>query len=208
MHSFDSTANEIMEQITGETNWSQENENEFSDNEVDLASELLSLSTDSELDQFLGGFIKKVAGAAGKVLSGPAGSLLTGGLKNLARRVLPMAGGALGNLIMPGVGGAIGSKLAGMAGSALGLEVGSMSADEMQEEVAKRLLRTARQSAEQTIRELQGGADPQTAVTNALATAVRRNLPGVVGESASATGRRQSGRWVRRGNSIILRNVF
>lgn len=209
MHDFDSTANEIIDQITGETGWGRESsESELADNDSELAADLLGVSTEGELDQFLGSFLKKAARAGSSFLRTPTGQLLKSGLKSLAKKVLPMAGAAVGNWIAPGIGGAIGDKVATAAGSALGLELGGMGQDEIQEELAKGLLRTARQSAEQALNEVQAGADPQTAVTNALSSAVKRNLPGLASGSGDvgAVGRR-SGRWIRRGNRIVLYNV-
>eukprot|EP01032_Pedospumella_encystans_P000272 gene272-307_t len=82
--------------------------------EMELALELMSVTSDAELDQFLGGLfkgalkgLKKVGSAIGKVAK-PLG----GALKGIAKKALPFVGGALGSFIpIPGVGTAIGSAL-------------------------------------------------------------------------------------------------
>jgi YD repeat-containing protein len=79
--------------------------------ETELATELLGLSSEEELEQFLGKLIRGAAKAVGKAVRSPVGRALGGALKNVAKTALPMAAGALGNLVLPGVGGAIGSRL-------------------------------------------------------------------------------------------------
>src|SRR5215467_13055805 len=87
-----------------------DHEGEYTDhevNEMELATELLSVNNEEELEQFLGGLFKKVKGLAGKVLKSPAGDMLKGYLKTLAQKALPAASGALGGII----GGPIGATI-------------------------------------------------------------------------------------------------
>ena len=78
--------------------------------ELELAAELLSISSEEELDQFLGKLfkrvwkgVKKVGRFVGKVAS-PLGKVL----KGIAKKALPFVGGALGSFIpIPGVGTAL-----------------------------------------------------------------------------------------------------
>src|SRR5262249_35814039 len=59
-------------------------EEETSDHEVmemEQATQLLSVNSEEELEEFLGGLFKKVKGLAGKVLKSPAGGLLKDYLK-------------------------------------------------------------------------------------------------------------------------------
>ena len=78
-----------------------------------LAAELLGVSNEAELDQFLGGLFRKISkgikGAAG-FLSRAAGPL-AGALKGIARTALPALGTVLGTAIpIPGVGTALGAS--------------------------------------------------------------------------------------------------
>jgi hypothetical protein len=87
--------------------------------EMELAAELLSVSNEAELEQFLGSLFKK----AGAFVSSALGKDLTHRLKGLAKKALPMLGSAIGNSFAPGVGGVVGGGLASSLGGALGLEL-------------------------------------------------------------------------------------
>jgi hypothetical protein len=75
--------------------------------EMELAAELLSVSDEAELEQFLGGLIKKAGRAVGGVIKSPLGQAL---------------GSAAGNALLPGVGGVVGGKLASASGKMFGLD--------------------------------------------------------------------------------------
>src|SRR5947208_2773753 len=78
----------------------------------ELASELLEVRSDQELDHFLGSLFRKVAGTIGKVIKSPVGQALGGILKQVAKKALPIAGGALGTFVGGPLGGMVGGKLA------------------------------------------------------------------------------------------------
>jgi len=172
------------------------------DEEMELAADLLNATSDQELDQFLGKLIRKVSRSVRKVVRSPIGKALGGVLRKVAKKALPMAGAALGNVFMPGVGGAIGGKLGSMAGGIFGLELESLSPEDQEFEVARRFVRLAAQSTANAARAPQGATASQVA-RNAVAAAARRHAPGLVSGGMRTRGR-GAGRWVRRGNSIIL----
>ncbi|HEX8604771.1 MAG TPA: hypothetical protein VF774_19160, partial [Pseudoduganella sp.] len=95
------------------------NEMPFSEmDETALAMELLSVASEEELEQFLGGLFKKAWSGIKKVGSVVAkvAKPLGGVLKGIAKTALPFVGSALGSMIpIPGVGTMIGRA----AGSAL-----------------------------------------------------------------------------------------
>ena len=91
--------------------------------EMEFASELLEVQTEAELDQFLGKLMRRVASGAKSFVNSSAGKALGGMLKSVAKKALPIAGAALGNMIVPGLGGMVGGKLASAAGNAFGLEL-------------------------------------------------------------------------------------
>src|SRR5262245_34651207 len=68
--------------------------------EMEFAAELLSLSSEAELDQFIGKFLKRKLKGLGKFASGFArvARPLGGMLKDLVKKAIPLAGGALGTL--------------------------------------------------------------------------------------------------------------
>lgn len=179
----------------------------FQENELnELASELLEVQNDQELEQFLGNLIKKVGGAVGQVVRSPIGQALGGVLKTVAKQALPMAGAALGNLVMPGVGGMVGSKLAGMAGSALGLELEGLSAEDREFEVAKQVVRLSADAARTAL--TQGGLNPQQSAQTAVGQALQRFAPGLAAQASTGNGtHHNSGRWVRRGNRVVLYGI-
>ncbi|HEX2203042.1 MAG TPA: hypothetical protein VHG91_07080, partial [Longimicrobium sp.] len=115
--------------------------------EMELAAELLGAQSDHEMDHFLGGLLQKAGSLLGQALHSSVGQEILGGLKGLAKKALPAAGAALGNLIVPGVGGNIGRMLAEGAGNALGLELEGMSPADQEFEVARRVVRLGAHAA-------------------------------------------------------------
>lgn len=192
-----------------------EYENEYSGEmnealEMELATELLSVTNEAELEQFLGGLFKKVASGVKNFAKSSAGRALGGMLKSVAKKALPIAGAALGNLIAPGVGGAIGGKLAGMAGKAFGLELEGLSAEDREFEIARAYVRFASDAARRANRSPHQARQPQLAARTAITEAARRYAPGLLRSATSfsqGTGSGRSGRWVRRGNSLIIYGV-
>ena len=129
----------------GETEWSGETYGETflsEAEEVQLASELLAVTNEAELEQFLGSFIKKVGRVAGKLIRSPIGRAVGGVLKGVAKKALPLAGGAIGGYFGGPLGAKIGSGVASAAGGALGLEA-RMEQEDQEFEGAKQFVRLA-----------------------------------------------------------------
>jgi len=181
--------------------------------EIELAAELLSVSSEEELDQFLGKLvrgawrgIKKVGKFVGKIAK-PLGGVL----KGVAKAALPFVGGALGSFIpIPGVGTALGSALGGALSKALELEFGELEQEEQELEMARRFVRLAGTAARQAAL-TPPNTDPQQAVKSAVMAAARQyvpNLPAGMTEGNSAgsgtMGDARTGRWIRRGGSIVV----
>ena len=202
-------------------------ETEFDEvEEMELAAELLEITDEAELDQFLGNVFKKV----GKFFKSGVGRKLGGILKGVAKTALPMVGGALGSFVAPGVGTALGSKLGSAAGGLFGLELEGLSPQDQEYEVARRFVRLA-QSAAKRAKQLQSVLPPDSAARKAVTDAARKHAPGLLqalGGIQSALGGFQfeaaapqgamspqnggagggrSGRWIRRGRKIILIGV-
>jgi hypothetical protein len=179
--------------------------------ESELATQLLEVTDEDELDQFLGNVFKKVARVAGKVIRSPVGQALGGILKKAAKQALPIAGGALGTFIGGPLGGRIGSTLASKAGSMLGLELEGLSAEDQEFEVARQVVRLAGAAAQKA-----AGAPPSVppnAAARAAFVAAAKQFapgmvrPGMVAQGAAAIGGGRSGRWIRRGRKIVLFGV-
>ena len=197
--------------------------------EMELAAELLEVTDESELDQFLGKLLKNATRAVGGSLHSSLGSTLGSYLKGAIKKALPKVGGALGDFLVPGVGGDIGSQFASNAGRYFGLELEGLSAEDGEFEIARRLVRfgdaAARQAAETAAALTRSGANnagqlAQTA-RGALLAAAREHAPGFIragadlirGDQGSAAAsschcgthrQHHSGSWIRHGREIHL----
>ena len=185
--------------------------------EMELAAELLEVSDEQELDQFLGKLIGKVAGAAkglagaaGGFLRSPAGKALGGLLKGAAKKALPIVGKAVGSYFGGSAGGAAGGKLATAAGRMFGLELEGLSGEDQEFEVARQFVRLASSATQKAA---QSGSRTPQAARGALASAARQHAPGLLspsrlgGGGISSTyggGHARSGRWIRRGRKLIV----
>jgi hypothetical protein len=145
---------------------------------MELASELLEVQSEAELEQFLGSLVSKVGSAvanAGRAVGGAAadfarssaGQALIGVLKDAAKKALPVLGTAAGAAL----GGPIGARLGGMAGqglgSVLGLELEGLSYEDQHFEVAQQFVRLAGEAAQ-----------------NAAQSAVSKGVPGTPAQKA------------------------
>ena len=145
----------------------------------ELASELLEVSNEQELDHFLGNLFNKVAGTIGKVIKSPVGQALGGILKTVAKKALPIAGGALGTFVGGPLGGMVGSKLASMAGNAFGLEWEGLSPEDRDFEVARRYVRFATHAARKAAA-APPHIDPVKVAKAAVVEAAKKYAPGLL----------------------------
>lgn len=182
--------------------------------EVDLASELMEVSDEEELEQFLGRLVRKVA----RGIRSPVGGALVGILKKAAKKALPVLGGAVGTYFGGPLGAAAGAKLAGAAGKAFGLELEGLSPQDQELEAGKAFVRFAGAAARNAVH-APPGVNPVEAAARAAARAARRYAPGLLLRPAASArpglprpgasavpGR--SGRWVRSGSRIVLFGVY
>jgi hypothetical protein len=178
--------------------------------EMELASELLEIGNEQELENFLGDLVKKAGGALGKFVKSPIGHALGDILKAAAKKALPIAGGALGGLVGGPLGATLGSGLASMAGKSLGLELEGLSPEDREFEASKQFVKFAAETVKNAL-EAPPSADPAAAAHRAAMEAARTLAPGLMeggrsGNRESET-KRQTGRWVRHNGTIILFEV-
>ncbi|HLG13288.1 MAG TPA: hypothetical protein VJH03_02030 [Blastocatellia bacterium] len=167
--------------------------------EMELAAELLGVTSEAELDHFLGKVFKRVGGFVKKVAASPLGGIL----KSVAKKALPFVGGALGSFIpIPGVGTMVGKAL-GTAASGL-LEAEGLSEEDREFEAARQFVRLAGAAA-QNLAATPAGASPIAAAKSAFTAAARQHAPALVG--AATAGGAKTGRWVRKGPRIVLYGV-
>lgn len=180
--------------------------------EMDLASELLEVTSDQELDQFLGKLIKRAGRALGQVVRSPVGQAVGGLLKGAARQALPGIGSAIGGYLGGAAGARLGSQGAYGAGRMFGLELEGLSGEDQEFEVARRFVRFSGDTVK-NLAQMPPGRDLLGAARAATIAAARTHAPGLLQPPAAAVptsqarpmaGRGQSGKWMRRGNKIVL----
>lgn len=175
--------------------------------EMELASELLELTSEQELEQFLSDVFRTVGQAAGNFMRSDTGQALGGILKDsvssAAKQALPVLGRAIGD--SAGGYGDIGARAGSAVGTLLGLELEGLSAEDREFETARQLVRFVGSAARQA-----AAAPPSLAPDAAARSAARQAaqiyapglLPRLQGRSTRLWPR--SGRWVRRGRTIVL----
>jgi hypothetical protein len=219
MHDIDRTQLELnpeaeyfeYEQYETESEYSGE---VFGEGELlELTAELLEVRDEQELDRFLGNLIREAGSAIGKVVRSPIGQAIGGMLKGVVKKALPLAGGALGTFVGGPLGAQLGGSLASMAGSALGLEAEMMNQEDREFEGAKQFVRLAANTVQKATAAAPS-ADPRAVAQSAVTQAVQALAPGLLqsaaGGLAAAAGNGgggRSGRWLRRGNRIVLLGV-
>ncbi|MCB1935450.1 MAG: hypothetical protein KDF59_05865 [Nitrosomonas sp.] len=179
------------------------------DEEIDLASELLAVTDEAELDQFLGKLIKKGFKKIRKFAKSSTGRALRRVLRKVAKKALPIAGRAIGSAFGGPAGGMIGGKLASGAGKIFGLELEGLSPEDQEFEVAKRVVRLAGAAAKKAA-QLPTQTSPVTAAKVAVKAAAKKHAPGLlrpIVKAPMASGRKKSGRWIRHGSKIMLIGV-
>ncbi|HZN10621.1 MAG TPA: hypothetical protein VFC61_03025 [Blastocatellia bacterium] len=183
--------------------------------EMELAADLLEVTDEAELDQFLGSLIKKAGRAVGQIIKSPTGRALGGMLKGAAKKALPKIGQAVGGRFGGPAGAQLGGQLASTVGGLFGLELEGLSLEDQEFEVARRFVRFAGAAAKNAA-QAGPGASPQAAARAATVSAAQRHAPGLlrrrrpdpgaVGAGPSPSGR--GGRWVRRGRHIVIFNCY
>jgi hypothetical protein len=223
---YDAGELDEMESDAGEYDSGELDELEFDETgspfseveEAELAQELLGLSSEGELDQFLGKLIKRAwRGASNLAKKVGVAKPLGGILKGVAKKLLPVAAGAAGTFFGGPAGAAIGSKIGSALGNALEMEFEG-SPEDREFEAAKTFVQVAGKAAQQAAN-ASPSAPPVAVAKNAVVNATRnhirrrrhrgRNGPSNYGRGYSGGygGSRRTGRWIRRGNKIILFGV-
>lgn len=181
--------------------------------ETELANELLGVTNEAELDRFIGNLLSRAARAVGSVVRSPIGQAVGGVLKGVAKKALPLAGGAIGGYFGGPLGAKIGSGLASAAGSALGLEGETLEQEDREFEGAKQFVRLGADTVKQAA-SAPASVDPRSVAQNAAIAAAKTHAPGLIsaaggmpGAMLAAAGVRRAGRWMRRGNKIVIYGV-
>ncbi|MDZ5663458.1 hypothetical protein SFC79_16920 [Nocardioides sp. S-58] len=165
--------------------------------ELELAQELLEITNEAELEEFLGKLVRGVARGASSFMKSGVGKAVGGVLRNVAKTALPMVGSALGSFVAPGLGTAIGGKLGSMAAKLLEAEEReTMGEAEAELEAARRYVRWANGTVRSAMRAPYGVA-PRLVARSAAVSSARRYAPTLLrqgqGRGRQAYGRQ--GQW-------------
>jgi len=124
----------------------------------------------------------------------------------VARQALPSVGRAIGNYVAPGVGGDIGATIASTAGDVFGLELEGLSQEDREYEEARAFVRFADHVC-RAAAAAPPAAPPEQVAQTAMIAGARRYAPGllaVLTRRRPVTAGRGRGRWVRRGQNILI----
>jgi uncharacterized protein (DUF697 family) len=183
MHDVDSTLNineaeyEFTFPSEGEEEYEYESLGEMET--LEKAAQLLGVSNEEELDNFLGDLIKSAGKAISNFAHSSTGQALGGILKGAVKKVLPLAGGALGGVVGGPAGAAIGSSLASTAGQALGLELEGLSPEDREFEVAQQLVRLGADAASAAAA-AHGAEPPHMVARKAFIQSAQKHAPGLI----------------------------
>jgi hypothetical protein len=174
--------------------------------EMELAAELLTITDEQDLDEFIGRAIRRV----GRAVRSPVGRAVGGALRNVARTTLPFVAGAAGTALGGPVGGALGAAVGRAASQAFELELEGLSPEDQEFELARRFVRLAGETTRQAADLSRPDVAPQVVARQALQAASRRWAPGLVRTQSELQAQvgpqdgERTGRWVRRGRNIVL----
>jgi hypothetical protein len=181
--------------------------------QMELASALLEVTSEAEVDRFLGDLIGRAGQAVGKFVRSPEGRAIGSILKGAAKQALPGIGSAIGSYFGGATGAKLGGDVASAAGRAFGLELEGLSGEDRDFEVARRYVNFAGEAVKNLVL-APTGLYPGPAANAAVVAAAKTHAPGLLSPrqagmeappSRFPTG--HSGRWMRRGNKIILYGI-
>lgn len=200
--------------------------------ELELASELLEVTSEEELDRFIADLARGAATAAGDFARSDTGQAIGDILRNTAKGALPLVGRAVGGRFGP-TGAEWGRRAGAAAADLFGLELEGLSSEDREFELARAFIRFAQAACRNAARAPADAPAPAVAQAAAMAAA-RRHAPGLLplitgrsrrpqetaggngtaapgnsapphdGQVADPAQAAQSGRWVRRGGVIVL----
>lgn len=147
--------------------------------EMELASELLEVSNEAELEYFFGKLVRSAARGIKGFVRSPTGKMLGGMLKGVAKKALPIAGAALGGYVGGPIGAKLGGKLGSMATNLFELELEGLSHEDREFEIARQVVRLGAASVRRAARAPRT-APPAVVARKAFTAAARTYAPGLV----------------------------
>lgn len=187
--------------------------------EAELAFELLSVHSQEEMDEFLGKLIKRAGRRLKRFVRKPF-KYIKKGLRKVAKFALPIAGGVAGSFFGGPLGGALGGKLGKAASRFFEIELEGLSPEDQEFEIARRFVRFSGAAARNAMKNTRR-MPPAAATKVGFKQAARKHAPGMLKPRRPAGHQRKrrpakarraaggatgitSGRWLRKGNRIVL----
>ena len=179
-------------------------------NEVDemqLTSDLMELNTEEEFENFLTDLIKKAAGAVGGYISSQTGQSLGSLLKGAARQLLPVVSQAVG--AGESESDEFEDEFEGDGSSTQEFESQEFESEEQEWEAATTFVKLAGEAAK-IAAQAPPDAPPAVVADQAVTQAAQTHAPALLEPPPAGPAaprmrhRRRQGRWIRRGNQIIL----
>lgn len=182
--------------------------------ELALAAEVLEISNEEELEQFLGDLWNATKAAASSAYNSDVVRAAIPGLKAVGTAVLPKAAGWLADRYAPGTGGIASAGVQAAVDQWLKEELEGLSGEDREYEVARRYIRFVNDALRRTA-QVPDRVPPRVAAQVVLRDAAREHVPGVVpflaqledggtvsgGDGVEAAA---SGSWTRQGSSIVI----
>jgi hypothetical protein len=173
------------------------------DEELELASGLLEITTERELGEFVDGLVGNAEQALNQAVEPAVEHDIGDILKGIAKVALPIIGGVAGGFFGGPGGAALGSSLAGSVGHAFGLELEGLSPEDSEFEVGKQFVKFAGATVKNAL-EVDPDMDPATIAHQAAVEAARVYAPGLMNISATNnpihTDHGHNRRWLSNGD--------
>jgi hypothetical protein len=181
--------------------------------ELALAAEVLEVSSEEELEQFLGDLWNATKAAASKAYNSDVVQSAIPGLKAVGTAVLPKAAGWLADRYAPGTGGIASAGVQAAVDQWLKEELEGLSGEDREFEAARRYVRFVN-DALQRAAQVPERVPPQVGAQIAIRDAAREHVPGLVPFLVQMSGSgsdgnvgveaASSGRWTRQGQAIVI----
>jgi hypothetical protein len=172
--------------------------------ELALASEVLGISNEEELEQFLGDLWDAAKTAASSAYNSNVVQAAIPGLKAVGTAVLPKAAGWLADRYAPGTGGIARAGVQAAVDQWLKEELEGLSGEDREFEVARRYARFVNDVLRRAA-QVPDRVPPRVAAQVVLRDAAREHVPGLVPFLAQLeNGGPVSGSWTREGSAIVV----
>ena len=191
----DESAYEDEAEYPGEGEYHQGGDVLGEDELNELASGLLSVTSEQELDRFLGSIVRSF-------VRSPVARQLGGMLRNVAAQAVPLVTQALSGPL--GALGGAGADHGVSAEEMFGVETEGQSNEDADFEVAKQFVRFAADAAHEAA-QMPPEVSSSDAASHAITAAAQRHAPGLL--MPAPCRRRRSGRWFRQGDLVIVQGI-